>query len=270
MRWRGIMLAAVGGIASSCAMQPTASVGESAGRGAAQATAAVEPFWQEIPSAAFRFEMVPIPGDAAQRIEPFWMSRCEITWEPFDVFVYNLDEQAVPPGVDAVTRPSKPYLPPDRGFGHEGYPAISMSFHNAQEFCRWLSVRSGRTYRLPTVEEWRHAAAAGAGARDEAPPDDIAWYAANAGNTTHPVGTKAPNAWGLHDMLGNVQEWCVGEGGSAVTMGGSYRDDASKIEWETPTPQDRAWNASDPQIPKSKWWLADGPFVGFRVVCEQP
>ena len=64
-------------------------------------------------------------------------------------------------GFDAISRPSKPYLPPDRGFGHDGYAAISLSHKNATEFCVWLSARTGRKYRLPTVVEWAHAAMAG-------------------------------------------------------------------------------------------------------------
>jgi hypothetical protein len=69
-------------------------------------------------------------------------------------------------------------------------------------------------------------------------------------------------------MLGNVQEWCVAPDGTGVTRGGSYRDPADKVNFTHREPNNRAWNASDPQIPKSRWWLADGPFVGFRVVCE--
>ncbi|MBX3364779.1 MAG: formylglycine-generating enzyme family protein [Phycisphaeraceae bacterium] len=231
-------------------------------------------FWQDIPSAAFRFEMLPIPGDPDQNIKPFWMSRFEITWEAFDVFLYELDAQLpLPEGVDAITRPSKPYLPPDRGFGHEGYAAISMSYQNAQAFCRWLSVRSGRTYRLPTVAEWRHAAMAGQPitlANDPARLAEHAWFADNAEGKTHPVGRKKPNAWGLHDMLGNVMEWCTDADGKGVAMGGSYRDPAERLDPAVVTPADRAWNASDPQVPKSAWWLADAPFIGFRVVCENP
>jgi hypothetical protein len=68
-------------------------------------------------------------------------------------------------------------------------------------------------------------------------------------------------------MLGNAAEWCVDPDGAAVLRGGSFRDRAQDVGLQsvaTPTP---AWNATDPQIPKSRWWLADGDFAGFRIVC---
>lgn len=244
---------------------------------------ALEPFRQSLPASAFTFDMVPVPGSPDGAIKPFWISRTEITWEAFDIFVYRLDEQTAPPGgPDAVSRPSKPYLPPDRGFGHEGFAAISMSFKNAREFCAWLSAKSGRRYRLPTEAEWEHAARAGAdpAAMDTSSPlgagvdatrlADFAWFDENADFQPHPVGTKKPNAWGLHDMLGNVQEWALAADGAPVTKGGSYRTKRPELSIAARVPGDPAWNNSDPQVPKSQWWLADAPFVGFRVVCEPP
>ncbi len=237
-------------------------------------TTKLEPFAQEIPSAAFKFEMVPIPGSADGSIKPFWIARTETRWEAFDVYIYHLDEgEDKSDGPDAVTRPSKPYLPPDRGFGHENFAALSLSFKNAQEFCAWLSAKSGRYYRLPTEAEWEHACRAGATTTyffgdDAAQLADYAWFSGNANAAPHAVATRKPNAWGLYDMLGNVQEWCVGPDGKPLTKGGSYRDAADAMTCAARVPQKSAWNASDPQIPKSQWWLADGPFVGFRVVCE--
>ncbi|MBL9031082.1 MAG: SUMF1/EgtB/PvdO family nonheme iron enzyme [Phycisphaerae bacterium] len=235
---------------------------------------ALEPFAQEIPSAGYKMEMVPIPGDPAKGIGPFWMSKTEVTWEAFDTFIYRLDEEdgKLPALTDAVTRPSKPYLPPDRGFGHEGYAAICVGAKNAAAFCVWLSERSGRTYRLATEAEWEHAARAGGGAAypwgDGAEAlGDYAWFAGNAKETPHPVGTKKANAWGLHDMLGNVREWVVGADGVPVTKGGSFEDAAEALRVSERVPLKREWNASDPQIPKSQWWLSDGKTVGFRVVC---
>jgi formylglycine-generating enzyme required for sulfatase activity len=234
-------------------------------------------FFQEIPSAAFKFELVPVPGSADGKIKPFYMGKTELTWEAFDVYVFSLDEGAkdVPADTDAVTRPTKPYLPPDRGFGHEGYAALSMSYKNAQGFCEWLSARSGRKYRLPTEAEWEAACRAGTKGTygfvdDPARLADYAWFKENAEGKTHPVGRKLPGGYGLFDMQGNVAEWVTGEDGQPVLKGGSYRDAASALTVEARQPYDKGWNASDPQIPKSRWWLADAPFVGFRVVCEGP
>jgi formylglycine-generating enzyme required for sulfatase activity len=265
------MLPAVWASAGALGGGPPAASTGTPGAGALPGT-----ITQEIPKAAYSFRLVLVPGAADGSIGAFYMSEREITWEAFDTFVYKLDEeQGLTAASDAVTRPSKPYLPPDRGFGHEGYAAISLSFKNASEFCDWLSERSGRKFRLPTEAEWEHAAGAG---RPGTPPwgEDVsavghfAVYAGNSEGKPAPAGSKAPNAWGLFDMLGNVQEWVVGGDGKPVTKGGSYRDGAEKLTISGRAAPAPSWNASDPQVPKSQWWLSDGPFVGFRVVMEPP
>ncbi|MDR2124264.1 MAG: formylglycine-generating enzyme family protein [Desulfovibrio sp.] len=92
-------------------------------------------------------------------------------------------------------------------------PVEQVFWDQAQEFINRLNRREGHTrYRLPTEAEWEYAARAG---RDDADPvaadadalGRVAWYDRNSGNSTHPVGQKEPNAWGLYDMLGNVNEW---------------------------------------------------------------
>ena len=88
-------------------------------------------------------------------------------------------------------------------------PVENVSWDDAQAFIGRLNGRAGETkYRLPTEAEWEYAARAGTSAdRYAANLDAIAWYGSNSGDRTHPVAQKAPNAWGLHDMLGNVSEW---------------------------------------------------------------
>ena len=102
-------------------------------------------------------------------------------------------------------------------------PVETVSWNDAQGFIRRLNSRSGGTrYRLPTEAEWEYAARAGTGGDRYGNLDAIAWYDGNSGDRTHPVGRKAPNAWGLYDMLGNVWEWV--EDWSGDYPGGSVTD----------------------------------------------
>jgi hypothetical protein len=198
---------------------------------------------------------------------PFYISQMEITWDLYDIFVYARDrDDAGEDDADAVTRPSKPYISMDRGFGKAGYPAISMSYLGAQTFCEWLSTKTGRTFRLPTQAEWQAACESSGVEAHEL--SDHAWFKDNSDFKTHPVGKARPDENGVHDLYGNAAEWCTTATGQPVIMGGCYRDAADKLSCQVATAPSDDWNASDPQIPKSKWWLADGGFIGFRIVCE--
>lgn len=95
------------------------------------------------------------------------------------------------------------------------HPITGISWTDAVAYCRWLSEKTGKTYRMPTEAEWEYAAGGGAGARTRYAGTDVenelakyAWYSKNSGGKTHAVGTLAPNALGLHDLSGNVWEWC--------------------------------------------------------------
>lgn len=226
--------------------------------------------------------MIPVPGGIVLvassggpvhvTVTPFWIGKTEVTWDEYDVFAYRLDEPAEErTGADATARPSRPYGAPDYGWGHHGFPAISIAAPAAADFAAWLSTRTGRKYRLASDAEWTRAAEAGFGVGGITPTelDAVAWHAANAGARTHPVASRQADALGLHDMLGNAAEWVLGPDGRPLTRGGSWADSAHRVGPQTrarPTP---AWNARDPQFPKSRWWLSDGPFVGFRLVRER-
>ncbi|MDE5611524.1 MAG: formylglycine-generating enzyme family protein [Odoribacter sp.] len=162
---------------------------------------------------------------------------------------------------------------PLRGVG-VNYPMYYVSWDEAQTFCRELSRRTGKKYVLPTEAQWEYAARGGNrndGAKYSGSDavDVVAWYAGNSGSSTHPVGTKRPNALGLYDMSGNVYEWCA-------DWYGSYSD-APQTNPTGPSSGSRrvsrggSWNFSarscrvsnrDDDTPSCR-----GNYLGFRVVC---
>lgn len=223
-----------------------------------------------IPDTVVAFEMVPVPAGTVvvegkpTAVAPFAISRTEVTWDMYDLFAMG---QSGAPGADAVARPSQPYGAPDYNWGHNGYPVISVTYDAAEAFCAWLTARTGKTYRLPTEAEWiRVAELAAAGAATPADREAMTWHRGNAKATTHPVGKRKPDAHGLSDLFGNAAEWVTTAGGTRATRGGSFRDPLDATGPAARAPYDISWQDRDPQLPKSKWWLSDGPFVGFRIV----
>ncbi len=223
-------------------------------------------------------------------VSAFWMSVCEITYDQYDFFRDEARDNAPKP--DAITRPSPPYIDFTLGMGKQGgFPANSMSQYAALMFCKWLYEKTGVFYRLPTEAEWEYAARAGSQTtypmgNNAKELGDFAWFESNSGGKYQKVGLKKPNAWGLYDMLGNVAEWTLDEYQSdyftktpdadpsvsptarhpRTVRGGGYLDNALALRPANRLESDPIWNRRDPQIPRSKWWNADAPFVGFRIV----
>ena len=234
-----------------------------------------------IPNTVVKISMLPIPageaniGGQAVKVKPFFMASTETTWEAFDAFLASgpstkpYDQTDYAP--DVIARPSKSYILPDLGWGHRGYPAINLSFINCEMFCRWLSKVTGKKYRFPTEAEWEWACRGGVKGElkmDDAMIDKVSWNGDNSQDSTHPVGKKLPNGYGLFDMLGNVGEWATDSAGKSVLCGPTFEDATADVKPTARLRWEPSWQESDPQIPKSRWWLSDGPFVGFRIVCD--
>lgn len=225
-----------------------------------------------IPGTLVTFDMIAVPGDP-----PLYIGKTEVTWDEYDVFAFKLDQPTVAPRdtamarvIDATARPSRPYGAPDYGWGHQGYPAISIAAPAAAEYAVWLSAKTGKRYRLATDAEWTRAARAALPGAPLSPArlDSLAWHAGNSGRRSHPVAAKRADDLGLFDLLGNAAEWVTGTDGRPLTRGGSWADQPGTLNPLTSARYSSAWQERDPQFPKSRWWLSDGPFVGFRLVRE--
>ena len=230
------------------------------------------------------------------RIAPFWMATHETTWDLYRVFMFDTDRGGDEPAAawaDAVSRPTPPYRPMDFGMGVEGFPAISMTQFAARHFTKWLSMKTGRFYRLPTEAEWEYACRSGTGTAwsfgdDATAIDRFAWHAGNSGRRYHEVARLEPNAWGIFDLHGNIAEWTLDaytgyaefDGGAPLAdpivwpdkeyprsvRGGSWQDEPSALRCAARRGSELAWKRMDPQIPQSVWYHTNARFLGFRVV----
>jgi sulfatase modifying factor 1 len=291
------------------------------------------PYTLTVPGSSVQIEMIPVPGgtfqlgsspDSEQHVEdegpqvevqvgPMWVAKYETSWEEYKLYMSmykllkSLQSQQLrmitdDNKVDAITAPTELY---DSTFTYEygeepKLPAVTMTQYAAKQYTKWLSKLTGQQYRLPTEAEWEFACRAGSSQAysfgdDATKLDDFAWYADNSDGTPHLVGQKQPNAFGLHDMHGNVMEWCINgysEDGYAslaekaqplsivdsivwpqtfdqrVVRGGSWQDDSESLRSAARlASEDEDWKGQDPNYPLSPWWYTDDPArgVGFRV-----
>ncbi len=166
-------------------------------------------------------------------------------------------------------------------------PVEIINWFDAQAFCEKLSKLTGKNYRLPTEAEWEYACRAGTETRfsfsdDEDQLGDYAWFSGNSNNTTHPVGEKRPNPWGIYDMHGNVWEWCADQHHESYASKPDNIKENGSIPWTdnniTNAPSKIRRGGSwcrDPLVCSSAYrgkWFADVRLkdFGFRVVCDLP
>ena len=282
-------------------------------------------YTQRLPGTEVTCEMVSIPAGAFRmgspatepgrkedegpqhsvKIDSLWVGTVEVTWDLYELFLNeNKSLFAGLPaetrkGVDAVSRPTPPFEDPGKGMGRKGFPVVNVSPYAALTFCKWLSILTGRFYRLPTEAEWEYICRAGSGTaysfgNDPARLGDHAVYFSNSNGQYAKGASKKPNAWGVYDMHGNVAEWTLDEYDdgfyaqskdtlqspwkvptslySRVYRGGSWDDDPAELRSAARKRSGPALQKGDPQIPKSFWWYTNAAFIGFRLVspARQP
>ncbi len=174
-------------------------------------------------------------------VSPFFMAEVETTWDQYWAFYgQTMSEGRTPPetvyqnnltalGVDGISGPTSPFGYPDQGWGGADRPAITMTHYAAETFCQWLSLKTGKKYRLPTEAEWEYAARGGtqtpyffAGSPKDfsnegfmrnvfKPKTDsisaFVIYTNNSDGRSQPPSAVRPNPFGLKNMLGNVMEY---------------------------------------------------------------
>ncbi len=300
-----------------------------------------EDFTETVPYTTISFDMKAIPGgtfsigspeDEQMRepdegpqkeveISPFYMAEVEVTWDEFLAFYdataaegrsTDTEGARTMADVDAISGPTPPYGQPDQNWGLGDRPAITMSYHAAETYCKWLSVITGKTYRLPTEAEWEYAARGGTetpfffegkprdfstkgffgklfGKESEIINQYVIYINNSMGRTAEPDMVE-PNPFGLKNMLGNAAEYCSdwyakdayenlpdgavdpkgpATGEERVIRGGSFRSPVGEVRSAArDSTRSVEWLKTDPQMPKSKWWLSDCNYISFRVVCE--
>ena len=218
-------------------------------------------FTETVPGSTASIRMVAIPGGEFMmgspeneplrkedegpqkrvKISPFFMGEYEVTWDQFWAFYSEtMSEGRTPPSkiyanntredIDAVSGPTPPFGAPDQGWGMGDRPAITMTHYSAETFCQWLTLKTGKKYRLPTEAEWEYAARGGTSTpyffegnpkkfsnegflKGIFKPDTtgihgFTIYVNNSSNRSQEPAKVKANPFGLKNMLGNVMEYC--------------------------------------------------------------
>jgi formylglycine-generating enzyme len=218
-------------------------------------------FTEQIPQSSVSFRMIAIPGGTFKMGSPsdepfrksneqtpkeveisrFFMAEIEVSWEEYLAFYKQTGAEGRTTDteglrktggddVDAISGATPPYGQPDQGWGMGKRPVISISYHAAETYCKWLSLVTKKRYRLPTEAEWEYACRAGTttpyffpgnpkdfqktGLRSRLSGNDttgintyVVYKSNSSGRTQEPEFVK-PNPFGLRNMAGNVAEFC--------------------------------------------------------------
>ncbi|MDR0394881.1 MAG: SUMF1/EgtB/PvdO family nonheme iron enzyme [Tannerella sp.] len=228
----------------------------------ATAVTSFDNYTEQIPGTTVSFHMIAVKGGAFRMgsdkkeafhredeapvrnvtVSPFFMAEVEVTWDQYWIFYRNTmsEGRTLPetiyannsrPDVDAISGPTPPFGFPDQGWGSGSRPAITMTHYAAETFCQWLSLKTGKKYRLPTEAEWEYAVRGGTETPyffEGKPKDysdegflrkffsaktdiisDFVIYEKNSNNRTQEPEKVKPNPFGLKNMLGNVMEYCA-------------------------------------------------------------
>ena len=291
------------------------------------------PYTMKIPGTDVEFTMEPVPGgeflmgspsgEAGRqanegpqfrvKVEPFWMGKYEVRWEEYKRFMalyaafkefqtrrirlVTEDNKA-----DAITAPTELYEPSFTfEYGDDPQqPAVTMSQYAARQYTKWLTAITQQFYRLPTEAEWEYACRAGTSTAfsfgdDPSQLKEYGWFIDDIEEDgAQKIGQLKPNAFGLHDMHGNVAEWVLDEllddgyqrfADKTLTVaeatvwpkklfprvvrGGSWQDEAKACRSAARMgSSDDEWRLEDPNLPLSPWWFTNDPArgIGFRLL----
>ncbi|MFA9388331.1 MAG: SUMF1/EgtB/PvdO family nonheme iron enzyme [Prolixibacteraceae bacterium] len=214
-----------------------------------------ETFTEQVPGTPIAFSMIAVPGGQFKmgsdqkgkyqkadeipvrevELDPFWMGEVEVTWDEYLAFFaatasQGRKEAMAESEVDGITGPTPPWGAPDQGWGKGKRPAITMTHYASTVYCKWLSEKTGKNYRLPTEAEWEYAARGGTSGPyffegsveqyennsifdklfgpDTSVINSYVVYHENSLFMTQLPDRSHPNPFGLKNMLGNVAEFC--------------------------------------------------------------
>lgn len=208
------------------------------------------------------------PQHEVEITQPFSIGLYEVTVGQFRKFV---DDGNKPEGGDAWRKPFAGQT--------DEHPVVNVTWNDADAFCKWLSKKESKQYALPTEAQWECSCRAGSRTKfcfgdDDKLLVDYGWYNANTGGKTHAVGEKKANAWGLHDMHGNVWEWVADWHKADYYMESPKKDPPGPSAGTTRVLRGGSWNNDLPALRSAYRNGYSAPThrdinVGFRVVLRR-